>query len=85
MSQPTAGGRIHLVRDFSRCAFGDDFTSVITGAGPQIHDVIRRFDDVAIMLHYDEAVATIYETSEKRDETAVVPRVEAHAGFIENI
>ena len=64
---------------------GHNFSPLLTGAGAQVDDRIRRANGFLIMFHHQDAVAPIPQSFEGIDEDPVIPGMQADCGFIQNV
>ena len=53
-------------------ALEDDYPSVDTGSGADVHHIVGTVDHVAVVLHHDDAVAKVAQLFEGVDEPSVV-------------
>jgi hypothetical protein len=71
--------------DLARGADGDDLASMHSGTGAEVDDVIRGLDGLAIVLHHHYGVPHVAQMPERREEAAVVTRVESDRGLVEDV
>ena len=65
-------------------AFEDDGSSVDSGLGSNLNDMIGVFDDVGLMFDDEEGVACVDESMEDDQKAFDVDEMESGGGFVEN-
>ena len=60
-------------------------SAVDAGAGSHVHDVVRREDRFAIVLHHEHGVSEITQARFGFDEACVVARVKADRRLVEHV
>ena len=73
-----------LFCELFRGAFENDFTSVKTGFGADLDDVVGVFNDIGLVFDDEEGVADVDEAMEDGEEFFDVDEVETRGGFVEN-
>src|SRR5207249_5216165 len=63
----------------------EDATASLPCPGAQLHDPVRRLDDVGIVLHDEKGVLPGLETAEHTDQTLGVAGVKPYRGLIEDV
>ena len=63
----------------------DDVTALYACSGTEVYDVIRCADGLFVMFDDNDRIADIAHAAERIQQFAVVPLVQADAGFIQNI
>ena len=81
----SAGQGISGGRDFAGAALGDQFSPFGTGARTQFNQVVGTTESFLVVFHHQQRVTEIAERPEEIEKTGVIGRVQADAGFIENI
>ena len=84
-AQVRAGDAAACFRDFLRRAGGQDLAAESAGAGAEVEQAVGAGDDFAIVLDDEQRVAEVAQFFECDDEAAVVARVEADRGFVEDV
>ena len=67
-----------------RSAFSDDGATTSTSLGSEVYDVVGTLDDIHIVLHDQNGVATGDETVEGSKEMTDVVEMQARGGFVED-
>ena len=68
-----------------RRALGDNLPAVLAGAGPHVHEPVGRAHHLLVVLDDEHGVAEVPEPLEGRDQTPVVPLVEADRRLVEDV
>ena len=76
------GRRAHQVVGGARC---DDLAAAAAGAGAEVHHVLRAADGVFVVLDHDQRVALGLELLQRVEQDAVVARVQADGGLVEDV
>ena len=56
-----------------------------TGAGTQVHHMIRGKDRIGVVLHDDHGIAGIAQCRQRAEQACVVTLVQADGGLIEDV
>ena len=76
---------IRILHDLVGRPDRDDAASLFAGAGPEIHNPVRRAHDVFVMLHNDHRVAEVSQILERPDQPVSVSRMQANARLVEHV
>ena len=79
------GQRSWIRFNFRRRACGHQIPACLSGAGSQVHHVVRAADRFFVMLHHKHRVAQIAQRFQRVQQAAVVARVQANRRFIEHV
>ncbi len=74
-----------VLPDFSRCTGRDDFSSRITRAGSEVHDVIRLVQGIAVMFHDNDGVVQVAQVLKSTQQQRVVPRMQPDSRLVKNV
>ena len=83
--QVLTGERAALLLDLGSGAGGDDAAAVGTRTGPEVHQVVGGFEDIAVVLDHDQGVAQVAEMLERPEQTGVVARMQPDGRLVEDI
>ena len=72
-------------RDFFRRAFSDDLPATLAALRPQIDHPICAFDDVEIVLDYDQRAAPVNQFSECGQQLLHIVEMKAGRGLVKNV
>src|SRR5207249_69607 len=71
--------------DLRGFALRDEVAAGVACPGPKVHHEIGAADGVFVVLNDQDGIAEIAEMFERAEEARIVSRVQADAGFVENI
>ncbi len=83
--QASAGGGVRVGLQFRHRALGNHAPAVNPGTRPQVDDVLGAADGVLVVLHHHDGVALAFQPAEGVQQHAVVPRVQADGGLVEDV
>ena len=55
------------------------------GAGPQVHDMIRRQDGVGVVLDDNHGVARVAQRGQRAEQACIVALMQTDGGFIQDV
>ena len=80
-----AGERGGVGLDLDGRAFGNDAPAMDTGAGAEVHHVVRLADRVLVVLDDDHGIAEVAQAVERIQQALVVALVQADRGLVEDV
>src|SRR5579883_3488857 len=80
-----AGERGRVLGDLPGLAGGDQRAAEAAGAGAEVDHVIGALDGFGVVLHDEHGVAHIAQVGEGFEQAAVIARVQADRGFIQDV
>jgi hypothetical protein len=80
-----SGERVGIVFDLLHGACSQQLAAVFAGAGPQVHQVVRRAQHVRVMFDDQDSVAEIAQVFEDADQLCRVPGVQADRRLVEDV
>ena len=66
-------------------SFGDDLASMLSSARPDVDEVIGHAHRVFVVLNHNHGVTEVTEPPQCVEQPPVVPLVQAHARFVEDV
>ena len=83
--QAAASGGVRVGLQLRHRALGHHAPAVDAGARPQVDDVLGAADGVFVVLHHQDGVALAFQPAEGVQQHAVVARVQADGGFVQDV
>src|SRR5581483_5453150 len=77
--------RRFCLQNLGRRSLGRDLAAAVAGAGAEIEKIIRRANNLAIVLDDDERVAQVAQVLERLQEPAIVARMQSNSRLIEDV
>ncbi len=71
-----------ITYDVARGTGRHDGTSVLSGAGPHVDDVVGCTNHLLVVLNHDEGVSEVSEALQRPDEPQIVALVETDARLV---
>src|SRR5271165_5707027 len=83
-SKENSGLGIGVFRQLLGCPLGNNCATMCASFGAEIYDVIRRLDDIQVVLDYDQRVALTHKLMKKTQERGDIIEMQAGCRFVED-
>ena len=80
-----AGHRLLVLQQAGYCTRVDDLAAVLTGAGPDVDDVIRDANGLFVVLDDQHRVAEIAQAHQRVDQPLVVALMQTDRRLVEHV
>lgn len=83
--QIPASMRPRMTHDFPNRSGNHDLTPIVTAFGPQVNNMIRRLNDIQVMLDNDDSVSRVHQLFEYLNQMVYIGKMKAGGRLIQNI